>query len=223
MRMSGDVVVRGAARGVAGGGGDGEQYEGATVIEPVKGYYDKPIATLDFKYVAAARCRRRHTHRRLTVGQTCAGGRHSSLYPSIMMAHNLCYSTLTSAAGIQQYNLQPDQYIRTPTNGTFPRRTGPERAASWAWAARVASDRRFRATHGVRILRRTELDLFVKTTVRKGLLPEILEDLLSARKRAKADLKKETDPFKRAVLDGRQLALKVGPRLRVRAQAMRTH
>jgi len=44
---------------------------------------------------------------------------------------------------------------------------------------------------------------------RKGLLPTILEDLISARKRAKADLKKESDPFKRAVLDGRQLALKV--------------
>lgn len=37
----------------------------------------------------------------------------------------------------------------------------------------------------------------------------MLEDLISARKRAKADLKKETDPFRRAVLDGRQLALKV--------------
>jgi DNA polymerase delta subunit 1 len=37
----------------------------------------------------------------------------------------------------------------------------------------------------------------------------VLEDLISARKRAKADLKKEPDPFKRAVLDGRQLALKV--------------
>ena len=49
----------------------------------------------------------------------------------------------------------------------------------------------------------------MKPTVRKGLLPTILEDLLSARKRAKADLKNETDPFKRAVLDGRQLALKV--------------
>jgi DNA polymerase delta subunit 1 len=36
-----------------------------------------------------------------------------------------------------------------------------------------------------------------------------LEDLISARKKAKADLKKETDPFKKAVLDGRQLALKV--------------
>lgn len=49
----------------------------------------------------------------------------------------------------------------------------------------------------------------MKESRRKGLLPIILTDLLEARKRAKADLKKETDPFKRAVLDGRQLALKV--------------
>jgi len=49
----------------------------------------------------------------------------------------------------------------------------------------------------------------VKSERRKGLLPTVLEDLIAARKRAKADLKKETDPFKRAVLDGRQLALKV--------------
>jgi len=45
--------------------------------------------------------------------------------------------------------------------------------------------------------------------LRKGILPTILADLLAARKQAKADLKKETDPFKKAVLDGRQLALKV--------------
>lgn len=50
--------------------------------------------------------------------------------------------------------------------------------------------------------------MFATTKRRKGLLPMVLEDLISARKRAKADLKKETDPFKRAVLDGRQLALK---------------
>ena len=50
---------------------------------------------------------------------------------------------------------------------------------------------------------------FVKSTVLKGLLPEILEHLLSARKKAKADLKNETDPFKKMVLDGRQLALKI--------------
>lgn len=40
-------------------------------------------------------------------------------------------------------------------------------------------------------------------------MPSILEDLISARKKAKIDLKKEIDPFKKAVLDGRQLALKV--------------
>jgi len=54
-----------------------------------------------------------------------------------------------------------------------------------------------------------DADLFVKRSKRRGLLPTILDDLISARKRAKADLKKETDPFKKAVLDGRQLALKV--------------
>ena len=50
---------------------------------------------------------------------------------------------------------------------------------------------------------------FVKSNVRKGILPEILEHLLSARKKAKAELKNETDPLKQKVLDGRQYALKV--------------
>ena len=40
---------------------------------------------------------------------------------------------------------------------------------------------------------------FVKSHVRKGLLPEILESLLSARKSAKNELKNETDPFKMKV------------------------
>jgi DNA polymerase delta subunit 1 len=121
--------------------GSEEQYEGATVIEPKKGYYEVPIATLDF----------------------------SSLYPSIMMAHNLCYTTLLDRRTVERLNLVKDvDYVETPNR-----------------------------------------DLFVTASRRKGLLPTILEDLISARKRAKADLKKETDPFKRAVLDGRQLALKI--------------
>ncbi|KAH9257815.1 hypothetical protein BASA81_003833 [Batrachochytrium salamandrivorans] len=55
-----------------GGGEDGEGgdagYEGATVLEPKCAFYQTPIATLDF----------------------------ASLYPSIMRAHNLCYTTLLS-------------------------------------------------------------------------------------------------------------------------------
>lgn len=67
-----------------------EQYEGATVIEPTKGYYDVPIATLDF----------------------------TSLYPSIMQAHNLCYTTLLTPQTVQQLGLVKDvDYEVTPNNG----------------------------------------------------------------------------------------------------------
>jgi len=121
--------------------GPDEQYEGATVIEPVRGYYDVPVATLDF----------------------------ASLYPSIIQAHNLCYTTLLNKASIDKLKLKKDEdYIVTP-NG----------------------------------------DLFCTAKVRKGLLTQILEELLGARKRAKKELAIETDPFKQAVLNGRQLALKI--------------
>ena len=117
-----------------------EQYEGATVIEPDKGFYNVPIATLDF----------------------------ASLYPSIMMAHNLCYTTLLDPKIISAFNLKESDYTITPSG-----------------------------------------DYFVKPHIKKGVLPIILEDLISARKRAKAELKKETDSAKKACLDGRQLALKI--------------
>lgn len=123
------------------GGGDEEQYEGATVIEPTRGFYKEPVATLDF----------------------------ASLYPSIMMAHNLCYTTLTKQEHMDKMGMKKGKdYHVTPTG-----------------------------------------DVFVNTSVRKGLLVTIFEDLLGARKRAKNDLKNETDPFKKAVLNGRQLALKI--------------
>ena len=74
------------------GDGSDEQYEGATVIEPSKGYYSVPIATLDF----------------------------SSLYPSIMMAHNLCYTTLLDKSTIDRLQLvRGVDYIVTPNNGTL--------------------------------------------------------------------------------------------------------
>merc|ERR1719219_175197 len=64
-----------------------ENFEGATVIEPKRGYYADPVATLDF----------------------------SSLYPSIMMAHNLCYTTLLrNQSHVDQHGLQSHEYIKTP-------------------------------------------------------------------------------------------------------------
>jgi DNA polymerase delta subunit 1 len=102
-----------------------------------------------------------------------------------MMAHNLCYTTLLDRSTVDRLGLVKDvDYITTPNNGQHTASPFPQLTA-------------------------TLTDIFATTKKRKGLLPMVLEDLISARKRAKADLKKETDPFKRAVLDGRQLALKV--------------
>lgn len=115
-------------------------YEGATVLEARAGFYEKPIATLDF----------------------------ASLYPSIMMAYNLCYCTLVTPEDARKLNLPPECVNKTPSG-----------------------------------------EIFVKSNLQKGILPEILEELLTARKRAKADLKQAKDPLEKAVLDGRQLALKI--------------
>lgn len=130
-----------------------DKYEGAIVIDPKRGFYSNPLATLDF----------------------------SSLYPSIMMAHNLCYTTWTTEEYAETH-LKSDDYTKTPA-GFY----------------------------------------FVKSHIRKGLLPCILESLLSARKKAKNDMEHaekmaelEDDPvkaaawkFRQSVQDGRQLALKI--------------
>lgn len=95
---------------------EGVAYEGATVIEvrvcvracvwdepfggvtrdchasqPKKGFYDEPIATLDF----------------------------ASLYPSIMMANNLCYSTLVARDDVAK--MKPEDVKTSPSGDVFVR------------------------------------------------------------------------------------------------------
>ena len=115
-----------------------ETYVGATVLEPVPGYHEKPIATLDF----------------------------ASLYPSIIRAHNLCYSTL-----VMNRRFMPSKYAEFQAGG--------------------------------------KPHVFVHQSERAGILPEILSELLNARKLAKKAMKKATDPFKKSIQNGRQLALKI--------------
>ncbi|XP_028229634.1 DNA polymerase delta catalytic subunit isoform X2 [Glycine soja] len=66
-------------------------FEGATVLEARAGFYEKPIATLDF----------------------------ASLYPSIMMAYNLCYCTLVIPEDARKLNIPPESVNRTPSGETF--------------------------------------------------------------------------------------------------------
>lgn len=121
-----------------------EGYEGATVIDPIKGFFQDPVTTLDFK----------------------------SLYPSLMQAFNTCYSTLVR--DLDQLNLPNIEYEEHPIRT----KSGEIR------------------TH-----------YFVKHF--EGLLPKILSILLNSRAAVKKQMGAETDPFRKAVLNGRQLALKI--------------
>ena len=120
-------------------------YEGAVVLEPTVGYHDHPVATLDF----------------------------ASLYPSIMQAHNVCYSTLVL----------------------------PSRKAR-LWAALPPEMREQSETHTIRGKSYTIM------TDRPGVLPRILSQLLHARRTVKKAMKSATG-FEHALLNGKQLALKV--------------
>jgi len=119
-----------------------DNYQGATVLEPVPGFHKQPVATLDF----------------------------ASLYPSIMRANNLCYSTYVMAAE-QKRRLRPGEYREIEAAG--------------------------------------QVHTFVKSSTREGILKQILTAMLDQRTIAKKAKKEATDPFTRAIHDGRQLALKI--------------
>lgn len=112
---------------------ENEGFTGAFVIDPEKGYYDEPIAVLDF----------------------------NSLYPSIIIAHNLCYTTMVTK--------HTNRKTETTPIGT----------------------------------------IFVTREVRKGLLPDILQDLLRKRKEVRKEMAMEKDPFRKSLLDARQSAFKI--------------
>jgi len=57
-------------------------------------------------------------------------------------------------------------------------------------------------------------DCFVTKETKQGILPQILDEILAARKQAKKDMKNATNPMDKAVQNGRQLALKVRPQRR---------
>lgn len=122
---------------------------GGYVRAPIVGYYPKNvIVTLDF----------------------------SSLYPSIMQAYNICYSTVISLQWARA-NLKPDDYWiidRIPGSN--------EPVADYC---------------------------FVKDHIRKGVLPDMLTDLLGQRKYVRGLMRTEPDAEVVLIYDGRQNALKV--------------
>lgn len=114
-------------------------YEGATVLDAEKGAYFEPVSGLDF----------------------------ASLYPSIMIAHNLC----------------PTTWVRLPKYSAIP---GIE-YKRFNWSVNDYT--------------------FVQNV--EGVVPGILSRLWNERKIVKKQMSSEKDNHKKAILNGKQLAIKV--------------
>ena len=68
-----------------------KKYKGATVISPVVGYHTEPLAVLDY----------------------------CSLYPSVIVAHNLCYTTLMEGEPPSHWKRDEDFYYNEETEAYF--------------------------------------------------------------------------------------------------------
>ncbi len=139
-------------------------FEGAVVITPIQGFYSEPVATLDF----------------------------ASLYPSIMRAYNMCFSTIIASpkealkrgfkwtSDMEKPTFRPVRKFDYPEGGAFEYVDNPDDIC------------------------------FITADKRQGILPEILAELLNSRKATKKLMKSHAEgSMEYAVCDGRQLALKV--------------
>jgi DNA polymerase delta subunit 1 len=148
-------------------------FEGAVVITPKPGYYQTPVVTLDF----------------------------ASLYPSIMRAYNMCFSTLipsyTEAEKLKLKWSKETHLVKDVNDELYPE-VRPVRSFDYPEGGEFEY-----------VLKKTDV-CFVTTKKRVGILPEILEQLLNERRRVKKMRKRYGEKsMDYAVLDGRQLALKV--------------
>jgi hypothetical protein len=174
----------------------------------------------------------------------------ASLYPSIMMAHNLCYTTLVPADQLR--SLPPEEVEKAPSGDVFVRASRQKGILPEILEELLAARKRWGTGGGLMwpdaaVFLAAGLAAGWKEVVGAGegcaagmpgcqqaagcacacrtcvhmcrfspqqphtFLPLLTATLLLPYPpcRAKTDLKQEQDPFKRAVLDGRQLALKV--------------
>lgn len=137
------------------------EYKGGFVNEPIVGFHSSPVFVLDF----------------------------NSLYPTTMLAFNICTTTIVKVSDILdelppqlQLEFQPDEL----SDLVFTQRTTQISAAPYM------NNVGFVASHN-----------------RKGVMPQILENLLKQRKCIQLECKQTTCPIKRKQLDAQQLSYKL--------------
>lgn len=108
-----------------------DKYEGAVVLETIVGLYYVPVSTLDF----------------------------ASLYPSIIILHNLCYTTILTRALVRKYKLKESD--KDPATGKYV--DPPNNDYTIKEAGHIVANEQ----------------------LRRGLVPDILRGLLKKRSIAK--------------------------------------
>jgi DNA polymerase elongation subunit (family B) len=167
-----------------------DSYEGAIVLTPTPGFYFKsPIGVADF----------------------------ASLYPSTIISENISHDTLIWAkdydlagkfVGYSYGDERSEAVVAWSGEGDAPAAT----ATAWTdiefdiWGVKEGDMRKQpeKVKRGLRVCRYAQF-----AGDAKGTLPEIVQGLLAARKAKRKEADKETDPFKKALLDAEQLAYKL--------------
>lgn len=131
-------------------------FQGAVVLKPTSGYYEDPVICVDF----------------------------ASLYPSIMRAMNMCYSTIVSNEEIEENGWIEGKDVRT--------------VPDYEWV-----EGRLKIIHNP-----NNVSFLTKET-RPGVLPRILAKLYSQRKQVKKEMKAKAGTPDESILNGVQLAIKI--------------
>jgi DNA polymerase delta subunit 1 len=162
-----------------------DSYEGAIVLDPTPGFYTRsPIGVCDF----------------------------ASLYPSTIESENISYDSLL---WVKDYDLNGKEVTTSWTFGDYEKyqRRGEELlGVRWIdisfdiWKPDPEDFRKNpkKIKTGIRVCRYAQYP-----GGRKAALPNIVHNLLAARAAKRAEIKKESDPFRKALLDSEQLAYKL--------------
>ena len=157
-----------------------ESYEGAIVLVPEPNFYvDSPIGVADF----------------------------ASLYPSTIISENISYDTLLWTKDYDMNykfvcysfgSIDDEKYLTDDVKFTD--------IEFDIWAPDPNDTRKDpeKIKTGIRVCRYVQ-----QSNDMKGTLPDILTKLLAARKAKRKQAEKESDPFKKALLDAEQLAYKL--------------
>lgn len=125
---------------------------------------------------------------------------YKSLYPTIMMAHNLCYTTvLTQASSSASPSSATSASSVSSASSSAASAHAFKAASGPAGAGRAAAEEVITAPSGGR---------FVSPQVSPGIMPAVLRELLDERTATK-NLMKKADEEERRFLDAKQYAMKI--------------